>query len=228
MSLLGKNALFGTAVMAALGVPFALSDKEETSASRPATPDAAEASSATAGAPASLPGWRSDGTPLEGPAVANLEEVLRFDVTPAWLIQRWPRVMNARHAGGSLQAYRVPLVTGAKESDLAGSLTYYFNESQTLQRIQFQGNTGDAGPLANFLVQQHNFQRRTSGDPSQMIYDVRRDGKAVSQLIVRSAPLIDAAAPQSRYHVELTLERPSDHKIFSDATGHRFDSHRWP
>src|SRR5687767_3347320 len=123
MSLLGRNTLFGTAVMAALGVPFALSDKEEPSPAE-AKLNPSDTSAVTQDATGRLLPSRTDRSPLEGPAVADLAEVLRFDITPAWLTQRWPRVMNARHAAGSLQAYRVPLVTGAKPTDLAGSLTY--------------------------------------------------------------------------------------------------------
>lgn len=227
MSLLGRNTLFGTAVMAALGVPFALSDKEDPSSPAAAKLNSSDTSAAAQGATGRVLPSRTDGAPLEGPAVADLAEVLRFDITPAWLTQRWPRVMNARHAAGTLQAYRVPLVTGAKPTDLAGSLTYYFDEEQKLQRIQFQGNTGDATTLVDFLSRQHKFERRSSGDPSQMVYDARRDGRATSQLIVRNSPLIDASVPQSRFRVELTLERPSEHRIFSDANL-RFDSLRWP
>jgi hypothetical protein len=229
MSVLGRNTLFGTAVMAALGVPFALSDKDESS---PADTKAILGSYESSAVPnATAPDsstWRPGAAPLEGPAVADLADVLRFDITPAWVIERWPRVMNARHAAGDLQAYRVPLVSGAKTIDVAGSLTYYFDEQQKLQRIQFQGQTGDTSTLVNFLSQQHKFERRTSGDPSQIVYDVRRDGRAVSQLIVRNSPLLDASLPQSRYRIELTLERPSEHRTFSDAASHRFDSLLWP
>jgi hypothetical protein len=231
MGLLGRNALFGTAVMAALGVPFALSDKDS---AEPAAGAAAGNGSPASGLASAVDGasdfaaLRQDTTPLEGPAVSDLAEVLRFDITPAWLIERWPRVMNARHAAGDLQAYRVPLVTGPKPGDMAGALTYYFDEEQKLAKIQFQGTTGDANPLANFLIRQYGFERRMAGDPSQMLYDVRRDGRAVGQLVVRNSPLIDASLPQNRFRVELLLQRPSEHRIFSDAAVHRFDSHRWP
>jgi hypothetical protein len=143
---------------------------------------------------------------VEGPPIAELADVLRFDITPAWITQRWPRVMNAR-SGSSEQVYRVPLVTGAKPSDLAGSLTYYFDEEQHLRRIYFQGHTGDAAPLVDHLAQHHKFQRHLSGDPSQTLYEVR--GSSTNRLVVRNSPLIDASQPQTRYRLELLLERPS-------------------
>src|SRR5690348_5797664 len=101
---LGRNALFGAAVTAALGVPFALSDKEETSPVSKAGEHgqiADDASVAAAGlsdgasphaAVASLP------AAVEGAVVNDLGEILRFDRTPAWITGRWPRVMNSRHA----------------------------------------------------------------------------------------------------------------------------------
>ena len=231
MAIMGRNALFGTAVMAALGVPFALSDKDPAADKQPADLPAVEVAEGSSGdiaawegKPSLLPTDRA----VEGAPVTDLSEILRFDVTPSWLIQRWPRVMNSRHAAGDLHAYRVPLVTGAKAQDLAGSLTYYFDESQRLKRIQLQANTGDPMPLADFLSRQFGFARRMTGDPGQTLYDVRRDGAAVGQLIIRNSPVIDAAMPQTRFRIELFIDRPSEHRMFSDAAGHRFESHRWP
>ncbi len=60
--------------------------------------------------------------------------MLRFDVTVEWVMQRWPRVSTGLPYL-QLQGYRVPLVTGTKVADLAGSLTYYFNARQQVQRI---------------------------------------------------------------------------------------------
>jgi hypothetical protein len=237
---LGRNALFGAAVTAALGVPFALSDKEESaSPSHEADAHLADAhlpgvaASASETAPhsathlASAPSLTATGA-VEGPLVADLAEILRFDLTPAWITQRWPRVMNSRHAGGELQAYRVPLVASAKVGGLTGALTYYFTEEQKLQGIQFYGNAADAQPLANFLTSQHGLERYKSGDPSLTLYELRRDGKAVSQLLVHTAPWIDASQPEGRYRVEFVLDHPLDNRMFSESATHRFDGRRWP
>ncbi len=144
MPVIGKHALFGMAVAAALGVPYVLSDQ----VGKVSQPQSAAGGAAAAAANShGLPALGHDSAPLEGPAVTDLAEVIRFDITPSWLTGRWPRVMNARHEAGSLQAYRVPLVTGHKAEDLAGALTYFFTEDQKVQRIEFQGQTGDARPL---------------------------------------------------------------------------------
>jgi hypothetical protein len=211
MALLGKHALFGTAVLAALGVPYALSHKEEAGStiSNAVAKLGSSGSNPASDAASDLPVLHGDSLPLEGPQVANLGEVFRFDITPDWLLSRWPRVMNVRYAAGSLQSYRVPLVTGNKPEDLAGALTYYFDERQEPRRIEFQGTTGDARPLAGFLAREHGLERRMTGDPSQYVFEGRRGGRVVSQLVVRSLPVIDASQPQSRFSLELVLERPA-------------------
>jgi hypothetical protein len=224
---LGRHALFGTAVAAAFGLPYAFSDKDESARPAAAAPDTA-ATAAVEETTKQFPALQDTSRPLEGPAVADLGEVLHFEVTPAWLTSRWPRVMNTRHQAGALQAYRVPLVTGPKETDLAGSLTYYFDADQRLERIEFSGRTGDARVLVEFLSQRHNFVRRRSADPGTIEYEVRRDGKPISELVLRSAPVLDASLPQSWFHVQLALSRTSEHRMFSEAPAFRFDSRHWP
>jgi hypothetical protein len=145
---------------------------------------------------------------LEGPPAQNLAEVLRFDVTTGWVLRRWPRVSTGL-AELPLQGYRVPLVTGTAETDLAGSLTYYFNAQQQVQRIGFQGTTGDARELIRLLTTRYNFTRRLTNDPGLFVYEVSDPrGKPASVLRVQSAPVVKASEPHGRLKVELTLERP--------------------
>ena len=80
-------------------------------------------------APASLVAAQSAADPVPGanaaaPSIANrlqgrprsrsLDEVLRFDLTPDWILHRWPRVSTGL-AQLDLQGYRVPLVSGTRE-----------------------------------------------------------------------------------------------------------------
>ena len=87
---------------------------------------------------------------LEGTPTPAMAEVLRFDISPAWVLQRWPRV-STDLARLQLHGYRVPLVTGTSQSDVAGSLTYYFNPGQQVQQITLRGTTGDPRALISFL-----------------------------------------------------------------------------
>ena len=143
----------------------------------------------------------------EGPPVTDLGEIFRFDVTTPWILGRWPRV-TTRLADLDLQGYRVPLVTGTREDDLAGSLTYYFDKKQQAERITFRGTTGDARKLVRLLATRHGFVRQAHGDAGLYLYQVKWNGKAWSELHVRPKQVVSAASPYSRFEVALNMRRP--------------------
>jgi len=147
--------------------------------------------------------------PVEGPPVGNLAEVLRFDVTADWIQSRWPQVATGL-AHLPLQGYRVPLVTGTDPADLAGSLTYYFNPKQQVQRITFHGTTGDTRKLVSLLTNYYRFVHRPANDPGLFVYEaVSPDGKIHNVLRVRQAGMIKSSDPLRRFSVDLVMERPS-------------------
>ncbi len=138
-------------------------------------------------------------------ATDSLEDVLRFDVTPGWVLSRWSFV-SAGLSQLPLQGYRIGLVTGAAEDDLAGVLTYYFNVRQQVERITFQGTTGDAGKLIRLLASRFGFGRRLLNDPGLFRYEVPEpSGPARSVLEVHMARPNDRTR---RFEVKLALERP--------------------
>ena len=140
----------------------------------------------------------------------SLDEVFRFDLTIRAVLARWPRVSTSL-ADLQLQGYRVPLVTGPAETDLAGALTYYFNSYQQLQRITFQGTTGDGRELVRFLTAQYGFQRRLTNDPSLFVYEVPRlGGPPQSILRLKLVPTLKADMPHQRFDVWLVIERPEE------------------
>jgi len=146
------------------------------------------------------------------PAVQNrsLDEVFRFDLTIREILAHWPRVSTSL-ADLQLQGYRVPLVTGTAETDLAGALTYYFNSYQQVQRITFQGTTGDGRQLVEFLASRYGFQRRLTNDPSLFVYEVPRlGGPSQSMLRLKLAPTLKADLPHQRFDVWLVIERPEE------------------
>jgi hypothetical protein len=153
--------------------------------------------------PGPAPAYSSDEPPVYG-----LAEVLRFDVSPGWVVQRWPRV-SAGLAQLQLQGYRVPLITGTAENDLAGSLTYYFNPRQEVQRVTFHGTTGDPRELVALLGSRYGFRRRLTNDPGVFLYErLDATGKPISFLWIRLAPVVKAEEPLDRYEVALLMERP--------------------
>ncbi len=137
----------------------------------------------------------------------SLSEVLRFDVTVEWVMQRWPRVSTGLPFL-QLQGYRVPLVTGTTVADVAGSLTYYFSAQQRVERITFHGTTGNPSSLITVLNQYH-FVRRLTNDPGLVLYEtVDASNRPAGTVKIRSARVVRADQPYSRFEVDLVIDRP--------------------
>lgn len=155
--------------------------------------------------PSAFPGTE---IPIEGAPVESLQAVLRFDVTPDWIVRRWPRV-SAGLAYLELQGYRAPLVTGTAEDDLAGAITYYFNPRQELQRITFYGSTGNTQKLVDLVTARFGFARRLTNDAGVFLYEIpNQEGRATSFLWIRPARVVTASDPHGRFEVALVVERP--------------------
>ena len=63
----------------------------------------------------------------------DLRDVFRFDLTQEAFAQRFPRVTTVS-ATAQFDALRAALVTGTRPTDLAGTLTYFFNAPDALPR----------------------------------------------------------------------------------------------
>jgi hypothetical protein len=137
----------------------------------------------------------------------TLDEVLRFDVTVEWVMGRWPRVMTGTPYL-QLQGYRVPLMTGTGTTDVAGSLTYYFNAGQQVDRITLRGTTGDPSQLVMLLASRYHFARRLTNDPAIVLFEaVDPVNKPVGTLKIRSAAVIKNSDPYSRFLIDLVIDR---------------------
>ncbi len=140
-----------------------------------------------------------------GIPVADFAEVFRFDVTPEWIFTRWSRVSTVT-ADQSLKGFRVAMVTGARVDDVAGVATYYFGRHGALQRIAFEGRTGDTRRLTAFLTQNYGFH--TEPNLGAGMYLVRWNAKPMSGLRIDYAPVVRADAPHERYWLKLEINRP--------------------
>ncbi|HBE69908.1 MAG TPA: hypothetical protein DDW52_17315 [Planctomycetaceae bacterium] len=139
------------------------------------------------------------------PPIVSLPEALRFDVTPAWVTSRFPRVSTI--AGEpQLDAMRVPLVTGTSPGDMAGTLTYYFDAYQRLQRISLQSVTGDPNRFVSELQQAYKLEQQPSLGGA--LYLMSWNGKATSVLRISPAAIIRSDSPYSRFEVFLELNQP--------------------
>lgn len=141
--------------------------------------------------------------------IRAMNEVLRFDISPEWVIGGWPRVMTGL-GQIQLKGYRVPLVTGTAEDDLAGSLTYYFDPHSQLQRIVFHGTTGNPQRLIAMVTTRFGFARHILNHPGVILYEVPAavGETPKSTLSVESVAIIKASDPYQRYRLSMVIERP--------------------
>ncbi len=143
----------------------------------------------------------------EMPPVVDMALALRYDVTTNWILARYPRVTTGA-IDGELHGYRVPLVTGTRHEDIAGSLTYYFNKRQRLEKITFRGNCGDPRKLVLHVTSRYNFTRQETDDPGLFLYQTRWNGNSRGELQIRPAKIVHATSPYAKYTVSLTMINP--------------------
>jgi hypothetical protein len=211
---------FISVMMSAVGVPYLLSASSDwwttfksrfASSAKPG--DAATSGAALGQAAASpggvplAPGPVATKGPIEGYGRYNLIEVLDFDGTPEWVMARWPRV-TVGLAEVDMQGYRMPLVTGTSEDDLAGSLTYYFDKTRRVKLVHFRGTTGNPRKLIALVTQRYGFAAQPSGEANLLLYQVKWNGRPTSELRIRTAQVLRASEPNARYQVELAMRRP--------------------
>jgi hypothetical protein len=135
----------------------------------------------------------------------QLDEVLRFDVTPRWITDRWPRISTVR-SEHDLQGLRVPLVTGTGAHDISGSLTYYFDHHQRLRRVALRGQTGDERALIQMASAR--FGLKPEASLAAGMYVSRWNGRPVNVLRISLAPVVHAAAANGRLLIDMELNDP--------------------
>ncbi len=143
---------------------------------------------------------------VAGPPVEDLGEVLRFDIHPDWVSNRWPRVTLALSEPG-LTGLRVPLVTGIRVDDVAGSLTYFFGPDHRLQRLTLEGFTGDAHRLVQLVTEHYGLKPEATLHAG--MYVARWNKEPTSVLRITRPPVTAAASPHARLQVLLELNRPA-------------------
>ena len=191
-------------LVAAFAVPYTVCNQELRSAvakalagSEPAAGEPSPAAAAAAGQPA------ASAVPLSPQApTCDLASALSFDVTPQWVTGAWPQVTTVPDT--RLSGLRVPLVTGVMPDDVVGTLTYYFDTQQRLQRITFAGNTADPRRFVSLITSQYRLTPQATLDAG--LYQSKWNGRVISSLHVRQAPLA-AAGARANYDLALDLHR---------------------
>jgi hypothetical protein len=218
-----RRIMFLSLMVGAAGIPYLLSSSSELLSSVKAkfggagsSPEVATGAPQEAGqspgnsANSPVPGFpqaHAQPKDIEGAPTRNLAEVFHFNGTPAWVIERWPRVTTGL-AHPDMQGYRVPLVTGTGQDDLAGSLTYYFDGNRRVEFLTFHGVTGDPRKLIALVMQRYGFLPEQTDDPGLSLYLVKSEGKPISELRIRTARVLRADQPNQRFRVDLAMKRP--------------------
>ena len=144
---------------------------------------------------------------LDGGVIDQFEDVINMNITPTWITQRWDRI-STNIPSGQWEGYRVPIVTGEQTDDLAGALTYYFDDQQQLQRIAFRGTTGEPQRIIRMLQQKFHLTKR----PTALIglYIKSQNRRPVSVLMITQSPHADTHNnTYSQYTIQFELNRPS-------------------
>jgi hypothetical protein len=168
------------------------------------------------------PNWTAAGVPAAATAtptpnpsgnISDFREVLRFDIGPSFVTSRFAQVTTVA-ANRQFDAYRVPFVSGTRPTDIAGTLTYYFDANQTVQRIQMQGSMGDPSVLVQLMVAFYHLAPEKS--LGGQFYATRWNGRVTSMMLVSPAPIIHAGATYGKYSVFLELNQPSHQYALSE------------
>ncbi len=138
--------------------------------------------------------------------VATLEGVLRFDITPRWVMDNWPRVSTTR-SEGDLDGLRVPLITGTRPQDVAGSLTYYFDEQRVVQRIALDGVVGDERHLVSVVTRVFHLQPEPLAGVG--VFVSKWNGTTTSALWIRRLPVVAVENPYQKFEFAMELNRPN-------------------
>ncbi|MFK8110804.1 MAG: DUF6690 family protein [Rubripirellula sp.] len=142
---------------------------------------------------------------LVGTRINDIREVLRFDISPRWVLSRFSRVSTVL-ADLELEGLRVPIVTGTRADDMAGTLTYYFDRGEKLQRVTVHGFTGDPTRLVGTMTQGYGLNHEPSLEAG--VYTKRWNGRPTNFLRLTHAPVVYSDAVHQKYTVFLELNQP--------------------
>ncbi len=143
---------------------------------------------------------------FSAPVSHQLRDTLRFEISPQWITSQFNRVSMVL-ADVNLDGMRVPLVTGTQPTDLAGTLTYYFDRYQRLQRLSLHAGTGDPSRIVAELQQLYELKQEPALGGG--LYLITWNGQPTSVMHVAPAPVISGGENYSRYTIFLELNLPS-------------------
>ncbi len=150
--------------------------------------------------------------PLAGLPTHSLAEVLRMDITKEWVYSRWTRKSTGL-SDPELFGIRVPLVTGTRMADLAGSLSYFFDNYGLLQRIEFHGTTADTTEIVSLLTTTYGFQPDNLSPAGNQRFTVTGPKGVESYLQTSPSGVLWGNQPHNSFVVDLVLNRPGSGRV---------------
>lgn len=223
MQMLNKPMTAALLLAGAAGGPYMLYETDAGQAARNSATQAIGLTSGTSAAPSTTAAstnsswWGSSSSAGPGanalqsaPVLTvtqmnSLAEVLRFDIPPAWVMQNFPTV-NTGVGDLNLDGLRVPLITGTRPDDLVGTLTYYFDRFQRVQRISLHAVTGDPTRIGNEIQRNYRLQQQPALGGG--LYTTMWNGTPTSILHITPATVITAEQQSSRFTVFLEINQP--------------------
>ncbi len=139
-------------------------------------------------------------------AFANPSEYLDFHVTPDWIRSRWERISVAT-GEDNLTGMRVALVSGPRPADVHGSLTYYFDSTQQLQRVTFRGWIGEPTEFVQFVTSRHGLSQQSS--QAAGLYKKTSWGKLQAFLRLDNPPVINRESSNEQLMILLEIINPA-------------------
>lgn len=167
--------------------------------STPTTPDSRQRGEPSDPAAESYPS-----TP--GPATIDLRAWLRWDLPRGYLIWQHPNAAIVP-TERNLLGYRIPFTTGLQPHDLTGTLTYYFDSKDQLQRMELSAASGNPWPMTQWLLPQFRLQPIPSTHPNVRLAILKSRDKPQSLLAVASGNASSASTPHELF---LELNRSTD------------------
>lgn len=195
---------------AAVAAPIAMTEgpKHFGSLGATASPEATAPATALPSSTIEAPGdllYQSP-APLESVGFVSLHEMLRMDVSKEWVYSRWARKSTGL-ADPGLFGVRVPVVTGTQMTDLAGSMSYYFNSAGQVDRLRFHGRTADTTALIQLLQTYYGLQPRQA-TAGEQLYQSLEGGKVQGELRTRPEAVLWSTTPHRSFVVDIELNRP--------------------
>ena len=208
-----RGTLFLLVLGAAIVVPYVMFDEGLSKTARTEWQRFFGNGAPAASAGGGIVGWMQNSPqqalPLDmGPVLppVSLEDALRLDISSVWVTSRWSRV-NTVAGETDEMGLRVALVSGTQPTDIAGSLTYYFDQRHQLQRITFTGLTGDESRVITHLM--NKFGLRPQPTVAAGLYTASAGPGKTSQAQVNHLPVVHNGATNARAEVAIEIFRPS-------------------